>query len=223
MKDLLGTFDVVVKPLLSVSIIPDSKGHLRRFGSECFGYLLRKSLKISESRFFEAVEQSHNNLTSVFVADCFVAAILDETTGRLRTCLKPLLLEIYSYIKTSNSPLFGVMFYGFITVKLLNETDSSTNVPLWKILVQFLSEDDCHVTCLTRVLIDSFAYRRGTRVQLHSSLLPGLFKLESIELCVHFLRSMNLEITLQNRQQVIKLVDQVIRGDLDRLLSLCRG
>ena len=229
--DLPGTFEIVAKPLLSAV---DSKGHLRRFGAECFGYLLRKSLKISDSGLFEAIQAVHFPNTEEFVADTFVAAILDDSTGRFRTCLKPLYLEIFGYIKRTNSQCW-INILRFTSVKLIDETDLNTNAPLWKIFVQLLnnlseevkvsdvsSNDLIEKDCLTAVLIDCFAYRRGTRTQLHSTILPGILKLKSIELTAYVLRSMNLEITLQNRPLALKIVENVLEGKFENLIVLCK-
>jgi U3 small nucleolar RNA-associated protein 20 len=221
LNDLPGTFEVVAKPLLEFS---DSNGHLRKFGAECFGYLLRKSLKIGESGFFESVEDScdeKNILLKEFTADTFVAAILDDSTGRFRTCLKPLYLEIFGYIEKKKNPRVWSDILRFLSVKLFDETDQSTNAPLWRIFIQFL-ERCSYPQVLTSILIDIFAYRRGTRVQYHSSLLPGLLKFESIELCAHFLRSMNLESTLQNRQMTLKYIEKVLNGEISNLMILSK-
>lgn len=223
LNDLPGTFEIVAKPLLEFS---DSKGHLRRFGAECFGYLLRKSLKISGSGFFETVEiscdcEDKKVLLKEFVADTFVTAILDDSTGRFRNCLKPLYLEIFGYLEKKGDSLIWCDILKFISVKLLNETDQSTNVPLWKIFIQLI--DTCSDSgTLTSILIDVFAYRRGTRVQFQNSILPGLLKFESIELCAHFLRSMNLELTLQNRQITLKYIESVLKGEICNLIILSK-
>lgn len=222
LNDLHGTFEVVAKPLLEYS---DSKGHLKKFGAECFGYLLRKSLKISGSGFFEAIEDScdenNNNLLKEFLADTFVAAILDDSTGRFRTCLKPLFLEIFGYLEKKKDSRFWCDILRFLSVKLLDETDQNTNAPLWKIFIQLLDMRS-ETQDLTVVLINLFAYRRGTRVQFHNTLLPGLLKFESIELCAHFLRSMNLESTLQNRQMTLKYIERVLNGEISNLIILSK-
>ena len=224
LNDLPGTFEVVVKPLLEFS---DSKGHLRRFGAECFGYLLRKSLKISGSGFFEAVEiaaiDDKKGLLKEFVADTFVAAILDDSTGRFRNCLKPLYLEIFGYIEKKKETRVWCDILRYLSVKLFDETDQNTNAPLWKIFIQLI--DTCSETtgAMTNILIDAVAYRRGTRVQFHKDLLTGLMiKFESIELCAHFLRSMNLESTLQNRQMTLKYVESVLKGEIKNLIILSK-
>lgn len=219
LNDLAGTFEMVAKPLLGIS---ESKSHLKKFGAQCFGYLLRKSVNISSSGLFQRIQNDNEDENkenerhvTEFMADAFVAAILDDSTGRLRNCLKPLYLEIAQ----NNRGLWNDVLR-LLTVKLLDETDLNTNTPIWKILVQLAEDPE-----MVPVLIDALAYRRGTRVQFHSDLVDKLAKnpAKSVELAAHFLRSMNLEATLQNRQATLKFVRQVL--DLDgkkNLVLLCK-
>lgn len=232
LNDLSGTFEMVVEPLIGIS---ESKGgHLKKFGAQCFGYLLRKSLKINSSGLFEKIStfsgsQNDENVITVseFVADTFLAAILDDTTGRFRTCLKPLYLEIFTFIQqqqqkqeSDQCSAVWINILSILTVKLLDETDLNTNAPLWKILIQLSDEP-----LMVPVLIDALAYRRGTRVQFQADLLKKISDNPqiSIEVCAHFLRSMNLESTLQNRQSILVFVgDCAIKGDFLNLISLSK-
>ena len=218
LNNLPSAFETFVKPIISVS----DQLHLRRFGSQCFGYLIRKSQKISESGFFEIIEAQADNVYTEFIADAFVAAILDDSTGRFRTCLKGLVLEIVEHLKSSNCENIWCDILRILIVKLLDETDLDHNGPIWKILLQLIDEPISY-GFFAEVLVDAFAYRRGTRVQFHSALLPGLMKYKSIELIVHFMRSMDLETTLQNRLLTVKLVEGVLENDCKRLLSFCKG
>lgn len=217
LNDLPGTFETVVKPLVNCP----GQLHLRRFGAQCFGYVLRKSLKISGSGFFEVVESEDDCKIKEFVADSFVAAILDESTGRFRSCLKGLLLEIAGYLKLTKSQSVWSDILRYTTVKLLEVSDLNRNGPLWKIFIELL--EDSENNFISHVLIDAFAFRRGSRVQFQSLLFPGLIKFRSIEICVHLMRSMDLEITLMNRQSTLSLIESVIGNDFKNLLALCRG
>lgn len=216
LSDLPGAFHKIIKPFTNIN----GKQYLRRFCAQCFGYLLRKSIKISGSGLFETVESNDNIKTKEFIADAFVAAILDDSTGRYRTCLKGLLLEITGYTKLSNSTVWNDILR-FLTIKLLDCSDLNRNGPIWKIFAELL--DDPENSFIIDVLTDAFAFRRGTRVQYHSQLLSGLVRFKSIEVCVHFLRSMDLETTLKNRQSTLAMIESVLDNNCMNLLSLCRG
>lgn len=232
LSDLPATFDSILKPLHAC--VGDNQKrqsvHLRKFTAQCCGYLLRKSSQLRTSGFFEYVQNGCKTLSWLpeFVADTLVSAILEEENGKLKNCLKPLYLESLAYLKEATTMDADddcwISILRFTTVKLLDSADVSTNLPLWRIFVQLLEEDKDGETGVFSVpiLIDAFALRAGRRVQLHRELLSNISKLKSVECVAYLLRTLTLELTLQNRPLVMKTCELICAGETERFLELVK-
>ncbi len=225
LADLPNTFEAILKPLYLSVGEGESKqdAYLRKFASQSCGYLLRKSTQISSTGLFEYIEKSSTEYSWIpdFVAEALNTAIFDESSGKLRNCLKPLYLECFGYLRTLSIDSIWTSILRFTTVKLLQNTDPSSKAPLWRIFVQVLTEEE-QVTFLVPILIDSFAFRFGGRVQLHREFLSEAVKFQSVECLACLLRSLTLELTLQNRPLVMKACEAVCAGESSRFLELLR-
>ena len=225
-SNIPAAFDLVLKPLFASTGNEDTRqaAHLRKFAAQSCGYLLRKASQLRSTGFFQYVEASPATWIPEFVADALFSAIFEEQSGKLRTCLKPLLLEILAHLKENNTSCWSDILR-FTAVKLVvaGASDPTTSLPLWRIFVQVVAEADADASILAPVLTDAFAFRFGSRVQLHREFLAaGLGKLKSVEAVAYFLRSLTLELTLQNRQAVIKVCEDVCQQSPQAMTLLIR-